>query len=214
MTQIWESLPADGPDGFAIARSGAIYVALLVANQIAVVGPDGVERERFPRAPGGGDNGSTVPFDSPSSVHFLGTRLIVAQQSFFNGDTSHMALLDVEAGEDGLPEAIPPNAGLKDAVRPVVKRVHLDARELRFRLSEAAEVDVLVERSDRRRWTRVRERFRSLPAGSHVLLTRRLAGKPRGLRPGKWRVTLVARDSSGNASRTVRRAIRVRSRRR
>jgi sugar lactone lactonase YvrE len=107
LTPLWESRPADGPDGFAIARSGAIYVALLVANQIAVVGPDGSERERFPAGPGGA-NGSAVPFDNPSSVRFLGTRLMVANQSYIAGDATHQAILDVEAGEPGLPELIPP----------------------------------------------------------------------------------------------------------
>jgi sugar lactone lactonase YvrE len=107
LTPLWESRPADGPDGFAIARSGAIYVALLGANQIAVVGPDGSERERFPAGPGGA-NGSAVPFDNPSSVRFLGTRLMVANQSYIAGDATHQAILDVEAGEPGLPELIPP----------------------------------------------------------------------------------------------------------
>src|SRR5207248_359756 len=60
----WESQPFDGPDGFALAQSGNVYVALLVSNQIGVIGPDGKERERFPSAPtAGGANGSTVPFD-------------------------------------------------------------------------------------------------------------------------------------------------------
>ena len=53
-----------------------------------------------------------MPFDSPSSARFLGTRLIVAQQSYFMGDPAHQAILDVETGEEGLPELIPPNAGL------------------------------------------------------------------------------------------------------
>lgn len=108
MTQLWESGPGDGPDGFAIAQSGTIYVALLVTNQLVAVNPDGTERERFPSAPMGGDNGSAVPFDSPSSVKFLGTRLMVAQQSYFNGDRTHQGILDVEAAEPGLPELVPP----------------------------------------------------------------------------------------------------------
>ncbi len=107
LTQLWESQPADGPDGFAIAKSGNIYVALLAANQIGVVGPDGTERERFPAGPGGA-NGSSVPFDAPSSVRFLGTRLIIANQSYFTGDATHQAILDVESGEEGLPELVPP----------------------------------------------------------------------------------------------------------
>jgi streptogramin lyase len=101
----WESEPADGPDGFAIARSGVIYIALLAANQIAVIGPDGVERERFGAAVSG-DNGGPVPFDSPSSARFLGTRLMVANQSFFAADPAHQAVLDVETGERGRPEYV------------------------------------------------------------------------------------------------------------
>ena len=107
MTQFWESGVADGPDGFALAESGNVYVALLVSNQIAVVGPDGKERERFPAQRLSGDNGSPVPFDSPSSAKFLGTRIMVAQQSYFAGDATHQAVLDVETGEKGLAELIP-----------------------------------------------------------------------------------------------------------
>jgi sugar lactone lactonase YvrE len=97
----WESRPLDGPDGFAIARSGAVYVALLVANQIAMVGPDGAEKDRSP----------TTGFDSPSSAQFLGDRLMVANQSYFSGDASKQAVLDVWVGEPGLPRPIPKNAG-------------------------------------------------------------------------------------------------------
>jgi hypothetical protein len=108
LTQLWESRPADGPDGFGIAKSGTIYIALLATNQLAAIAPDGTEKERFPTAPGGGDNGSSVPFDSPSNVSFLGTRMMVANQSYFGGDRTHFAILDVEAGEEGLPELVPP----------------------------------------------------------------------------------------------------------
>jgi streptogramin lyase len=125
LNQLWESGPGDGPDGFAIARSGTVYVALLAANAIAVVGPDGTQRERFPVAPGGA-NGSSVPFDSPSSVRFLGTRLIVANQSYFTGDATHQAILDVESGEPGLPELIPqPPQG---SATPISSRHHRSKR--------------------------------------------------------------------------------------
>lgn len=100
----WESLPLDGPDGFAVAKSGAVYVALLVANQIAVIGPDGAEQER---SPAGGS------FDNPSSAQFLGRRLMVANQSYFTGDASKQAVLDVYVGEPGLKRLIPKNAGLR-----------------------------------------------------------------------------------------------------
>jgi hypothetical protein len=109
--RLWESKPADGPDGFAIARSGHVYIALAGSNQIVEVGGDGAELQRFPTFPLSGDNGSTVPFDNPSSVMFLGRRLIVANQSFISGDASHQAILDVQAGERGLGEFIPRTAG-------------------------------------------------------------------------------------------------------
>lgn len=102
--QLWESRPLDAPDAFAVAQSGNIYVALLLANKIAVIGPDGVERTRF-------DAGaSPVPFDNPSNARFTGgDRLVVANQSFLAGDASHQAILDVYVGEPGLPEYIPPD---------------------------------------------------------------------------------------------------------
>lgn len=113
LRMLWESRPADSPDGFAIARSGRIYVANVSpsSNQIVVVSPTGHEVERFPEAPALGANGSSVPFDSPSSAAFLGTRIIVANQAFATGDRDHQALLDVETAERGLSILIPRNAG-------------------------------------------------------------------------------------------------------
>jgi hypothetical protein len=130
MQQFWESGPADGPDGFGIARSGAIYMSLLATNQIAVIGPDGVERERFPQAPGSGDNGSPVPFDGPSNASFLGTRIMVANQSFVAGNRANHAILDVETGEEGLPEFIPP-APRATSPPPAVKRRRWSCRRYR-----------------------------------------------------------------------------------
>jgi hypothetical protein len=110
---LWESQPLDGPDGFWVDSAGRLYVTLLAANQIAIVAPDGTELERFPSSAGGGENGSTVPFDNPSSAMFLGRRLIVANQAFISGDPAHMAILDVWIGERGAPEFIPKRAGLR-----------------------------------------------------------------------------------------------------
>ena len=70
------------------------------------------------------NNGSLVPFDAPSSVRFLETRLIVANQSYFTGATTHHAVLDLEAGEEGLPEFIPPapTPPAAGATQPVKRR--------------------------------------------------------------------------------------------
>jgi sugar lactone lactonase YvrE len=210
MTQLWESRPVDGPDGFAVADSGTLYVTLLAANQIAVVGPDGAERERFPSAPGSGENGSPVPFDSPSSARFLDTRLIVAQQSYFTGDPTHQAILDVEAGEEGLDELIPFNAGLRDALAPRLKRISLSRARLRFRLNERADVYVVFERRSGTKWRRLRESYQDLDAGTWTLSVRRLAGKPNGLRPGRYRATIRAIDKVGNEAAPIVRGLRIR----
>ena len=80
---------------------------MLLTSQLAVIGADGREAERFPPTPLSGDNGGPVPFDAPSSVRFLGTRLLVADQAFLTGDAAHQAILDVQAGERGLREYVP-----------------------------------------------------------------------------------------------------------
>lgn len=111
MTRLWSSRPAELPDGFGIAESGRIYVALAgPSHQIVVIDPDGSERERFPEAPLTGENGSSVPFDTPSNATFLGRRVIVANQSFV-GNRDHHAILDVYVGERGVPIFIPRSAG-------------------------------------------------------------------------------------------------------
>lgn len=125
LTRFYESEPTDVPDGFAIARSGRLYVPMVgTTAQIAVVSPEGEEIERFPEQPFSGENGSPVPFDSPSSAMFLGTRLIVANQSAVAGDPAHQAILDVEVGERGIEPLIPPRAGLsRDPVVCVIRRL-------------------------------------------------------------------------------------------
>jgi sugar lactone lactonase YvrE len=107
LKKLWESGPREGPDGFALAASGNIYLALVGpgANQIVEIAPDGRE---IARAPDPAANAQMeVPFDSPSSIQFDGTRLIVTNDAFFSGDQSHMVLFDVFAGEPGAPVFVP-----------------------------------------------------------------------------------------------------------
>jgi hypothetical protein len=107
---LWTSRPGDLPDGFGIGRSGHVYVALAgLANQLVELTPSGTEVARFGQ-PLTGDNGSPVPFDTPCSATFLGTRLLVANQSALQGDASHQAILDVEVGETGLAPYLPKTA--------------------------------------------------------------------------------------------------------
>ena len=220
MTQLWESGPAELPDGFGIARSGRIYVALFNANQIGVVGPDGAEIERFP-AGTGGQNGSPAPFDSPSSAKFLGTRLMVPNQSYLNGDPQNMTVLDVETGEPGLPEYIPPGAGGVDSSAPVLSRISLrragvragTAAVLRVGLNEPARLTISVEQQRGVRWRRVVTYARPGRAGANtVRVSTRIkrSGRRRPLAPGSYRLVLRATDGAGNVSRTGVRLLRVR----
>ena len=111
MRLLWESLPGELPDGFGIGRSGRIYIANAgLSAQVVVLGRGGTELERFPEAPGTGENGSEIPFDTPSSATFLGRRILVANQSYL-GDGENHAVLDVAVGERGEPVFIPRGAG-------------------------------------------------------------------------------------------------------
>ena len=111
MRLLWTSQSTDLPDGCGIGRSGRFYISMAgLTNQLAVVAPDGKELTRFPSVPGTGENGSAIPFDTPSSATFIGRRVLVANQSFF-GDSTHHAILDVYVGEPGLPVYVPRSAG-------------------------------------------------------------------------------------------------------
>lgn len=108
---LWTSQPGDLPDGFGIARSGRIYVANAgLTNQLVQLSPTGEELDRFPDAPLTGDNGSAIPFDTPCSATFLGTSVLVANQSAVQQDASHMAILRVHVGERGRAPYLPRSA--------------------------------------------------------------------------------------------------------
>ncbi len=105
---LWTSQPSDLPDGFGIGRSGRIYIANAgLTNQLVQLSPTGVEQDRFPDAPGPGENGSSIPFDTPCSATFLGTSVLVANQSAVQQDASHMAILRVHVGERGRAPYLP-----------------------------------------------------------------------------------------------------------
>jgi sugar lactone lactonase YvrE len=108
LKEIWESGPREGPDGFALAASGNVYMSLVGpgANQLVLIDPDGKELARAPQSEAANQQ-MEVPFDSPSSVQFDGQRLIVTNDAYFSGDQSHFVLFDVFAGEPGEPVFVP-----------------------------------------------------------------------------------------------------------
>lgn len=110
LTALWTSGPTDLPDGFGIGRSGKIYLANAgPTNQLVVLSGTGEELRRFPEVPVTGENGSAIPFDTPSSATFQGRRVLVANQAF-SGDTSHHAILEVQVGERGRKPYLPRGA--------------------------------------------------------------------------------------------------------
>lgn len=100
MEPFWEGGPVDGPDGFAIAESGNVYVALAGANQLLALSPEGEELARVPGTPVENQL-QEVPFDLPASVAFDGERVLVTNQSFFTSNPDNWAVLDVFVGETG-----------------------------------------------------------------------------------------------------------------
>ena len=175
-----------------------------------MIEPDGREAERFPRRRGSGENGSSVPFDAPSNASFLGTRLMVANQSFVAGDPTHQAILDVEAGEAGLPE---PDPGGRRPARHDAARLHRRARlAAAAHGARRARAGHLRHRAARRR--ALAPRPPDVAGASTRTATcsasRSLVRAKRRLKRGAWRVTVSAVDASGNASAAVRRSARVR----
>ena len=51
-----------------------------------------------------------MPFDTPCNATFLGTRVLVANQSAVAGDAAHQAILAVDVGETGLAPYLPKRA--------------------------------------------------------------------------------------------------------
>jgi sugar lactone lactonase YvrE len=143
----WTSNPLDAPDGFAFARSGDVYVALLGpgVNQLAELSPQGELVTRFPSL---ADNlALTPPFDSPSSVTFDGSSLLVTNDSYFLGARADQVIFSVDVGEPGAPIFVPAPAAPPPAPAPVAApRLHVHVTvaragarvSLRVRVSNAA----------------------------------------------------------------------------
>jgi hypothetical protein len=218
LQQLYESQPADLPDGFAIARSGRIYVPMAGSNQIAVVSPGGAETARYPSSPDGGNSGP-VPFDTPSSARFLGGSLIVANQSF-TGTRDNQAILDVYAGESGLPEFV---YGLDRTAPRLTKLSVSPARfhrgrgrhrgtRFKLRLSERSKVLFRIERRTRKGWSHVGDFARTLKAGKRSVKFSgrfKFRKRTRVLKAGRYRLKARARDKAGNRSRLAKRRFRV-----
>jgi hypothetical protein len=102
LTEVWESQPLDAPDGLAIAQSGNVYLALAGSSQVLKLSPQFGELARVP--PNFAANqAEEIPLDGPGSIVFYGERLLVSNHSPIFGNPASWAILDVFAGEVGLP---------------------------------------------------------------------------------------------------------------
>jgi sugar lactone lactonase YvrE len=122
LKQLWESAPTEAPDGFAVARSGDIYIALVgpAGNAVVELSPQYKEIARVP-ANAAANQMQPVPFDAPGSITFLGDQVLVANQSALANNSNDMALLEINVGEPGLPlPKAPPLPGYALRVRPSV----------------------------------------------------------------------------------------------
>jgi sugar lactone lactonase YvrE len=137
--EIWQSAPAQAPDGFAIARSGDIYVALVgpTGNAVIELSPGGTEIARVPTNPIA-NLLEPIPFDAPGSVAFAGDQLLVGNASTLQNDPSHMALLEINVGEPGLPLSLPPAKPAPPRYTLRVKPASVTAgRRIRFTFTAA-----------------------------------------------------------------------------
>ena len=106
LTQVYATAPGEGPDGFALGRSGRVYLVTLVTDRLVVVRPDGTEERSFTRPKTG-----TAPFDSPSSATLVGGgRLLVTNLTYFTGSPERALVLSVHVGDE-------PVRDLRPAVR-------------------------------------------------------------------------------------------------
>lgn len=121
------------------------------------------------------------------------------------GDETQDRCVGQAGGDDGCDNAKPRLTGLKMAPNAGKKRV----RKVRYRLSEPAKVTFRVQRRVNGRF--VTRRGRVVKTGKAGLnrtkLRMRIGG--RKLRPGRYRLTAVARDAAGNKSVLKRTRFRI-----
>jgi sugar lactone lactonase YvrE len=111
LREIWQSPPTALPDGFSLSQSGDIYMPEVgLTEQVVELSPAGKLLDSFGQI-GTGANGSPIPFDSPSGTAFLGTKLVIANQSALLANSAHQALLELETGQQGAPIYVPADAG-------------------------------------------------------------------------------------------------------
>ncbi|WP_281328027.1 hypothetical protein [Polyangium sp. 6x1] len=87
----------EAPAGLGLGEDGALFVALSITNEIAVVKPTGGELGRFSAA-----TNEEVPLDGPAHVAFDGKGgLYVTNQAIGSGVLDHFAVVEVDVKDRG-----------------------------------------------------------------------------------------------------------------
>ena len=145
---------------------------------------------------------------------------MVPNQSYLQATRPSRPSLDVETGEDGLPELIPSGAGGVDSVAPVLTTLGVRPARPRagrnalvsVRLTEAARLTIRLDVRRGTRWRRVSSILRPGRAGGNTVkvgLRVRRSGRRRPVSAGRYRVVVRAVDTAGNSSRDLTRVFRV-----
>ena len=127
---------------------------------------------------------------------FLGTRIIVANQSAVAGNAENQVLFDIEVGEPGMPELIPPNAGPAydvAAERPLARRSRWSGR-VSSRRGRTVVVALSRGMAGTPARVRVTARGRTLASGTLRGRTLRLTLRPGARLPGAVTVRGVRRS--------------------
>jgi DNA-binding beta-propeller fold protein YncE len=114
---LWSSDIAQAPDGFAVSADGHhVYIALVGPASNCVVELARQARGwrqvwQVPSCLHGLGSDSPVPWDSPTSVQFLGHSILVTNQAFFTGIASHWVIFRISVPQRGMPIFVPKRAG-------------------------------------------------------------------------------------------------------
>ncbi len=114
LQELWSSGRAEAPDGFALSRSGSVYVALSgpSGNTLAELARTATGHwHKVWQEPAATTVSGPVPWDTPTSAEFMGRHILVTNQGYFSGDTSHMVVFSVRVNQRPAPIYVPRSAG-------------------------------------------------------------------------------------------------------
>ncbi|HEX3898661.1 MAG TPA: hypothetical protein VHW74_05770 [Mycobacteriales bacterium] len=118
MTTLWSSKAAQAPDGFAVSADHR-HVFMAMAGPAAdcvveVADYAGAWHQvwQLPTCVAGLGSDSPVPWDTATSVQFLGRSILVTNQSYFTDVAAHWVVFRVSEPLRGMPIYVPRDAGV------------------------------------------------------------------------------------------------------